>query len=370
MNNIILQSISIPRPLQFVPSAEQAIYIEGSYDVEMNAYIQENYDYIRQEFHQNRIDFCYLPLKAKNCSASLLHHHNPNTPLDKRVECAFTTEEFVDILFNDKPPVALKPSIIIYQKYLSTPHEAQFLMAEFQKDAPQPPVPQRSWWKKMLDIDKHTNGHQQSIYHYMSYLLANGAKDSYEDFDKTLYMLVNWYDDAYWASMKKHGELLAEIDLKIHQLQEQGIDSLILKKILCQMVDENRPLSRLVITSDLRIILPDYHNMEIRMEPINKAIFLLFLRHEEGIRIKDLIDHRSELESFYTRLSRDDREKRRQTLDSILDPTNNSIHEKISRVRQAFIAKFEEDLAQNYFIRGQRSEAKRIAIDRNMVTWE
>ena len=53
-----------------------------------------------------------------------------------------------------------------------------------------------------------------------------------------------------------------------------------------------------------------------------------------------------------------------------MDPTNNSIHEKLSRIRQAFIARFEEDLAENYFIIGARGEAKRIKLPREMVTWE
>lgn len=370
MNNITLHSIIIPRPIPFLPSCEQAIYIEGSYDEEMNAYIQKNYDDIRKVFRRNRIDFIYLPLRAKNCSTELLHYHKPHIAIDKKVECAFTTEEFVNQLFNGKPSVIMKPALIIYQKYLSTSQEAYFLMVEFPKREIHTPVNQRSWWKKILGSGKWTNKSWQDDYDNISYLLSKGANDSGENYDATHYMLVNWYDDAYWAYMKEHGEMLAEIDLRIHQLQEQGVDSLILKKILCNMVDENRPLSRIVITSDLRIILPDYHDMEVRMEPINKALFLLFLKHEEGIRIKDLTDYRSELESFYTRLSHDDRAKRRQTLDSILDPTNNSIHEKISRVRQAFIAKFDEDLAQNYFIKGQRSEAKRIDIDRKMVTWE
>lgn len=42
-------------------------------------------------------------------------------------------------------------------------------------------------------------------------------------------------------------------------------------------------LSKLVVTKDLRIFLPDYENMEITMEPLVKAVFLLFLKRPEGI---------------------------------------------------------------------------------------
>ncbi|MCQ2233864.1 MAG: hypothetical protein MJZ24_03865 [Paludibacteraceae bacterium] len=68
-------------------------------------------------------------------------------------------------------------------------------------------------------------------------------------------------------------------------------------------------------------------------------------------------------------MSHDDRVKRKESLDKLLDPTNNSVNEKISRIRQAFIAKFEEDLASNYFVTGERGEAKRITLNRDLVSW-
>lgn len=42
-----------------------------------------------------------------------------------------------------------------------------------------------------------------------------------------------------------------------------------------------------------RILLPDYGDREIKMTPLAKAVYLLFLRHPMGIKFKCLPDHRN-----------------------------------------------------------------------------
>ena len=46
-------------------------------------------------------------------------------------------------------------------------------------------------------------------------------------------------------------------------------------------------LSRLTITKDFTIILSDY-NKEVKMEPLIKSVYLLYLNHPEGIAFKAL----------------------------------------------------------------------------------
>ena len=58
----------------------------------------------------------------------------------------------------------------------------------------------------------------------------------------------------------------------------------------------------MVITKDYKIILPHYNNMEIKMEPLAKAVYLLFLNHPKGILFKNLPDYRKELTKIYAKL--------------------------------------------------------------------
>ena len=138
-----------------------------------------------------------------------------------------------------------------------------------------------------------------------------------------------------------------------------------------ELFTEKPKLSRLVITKDMRIMLPDYNNMEIKMEPINKALFLLFLRHPEGIVFKHLPNYRKELANIYQKikpLGLNDRAL--QSIEDVTNPTLNSINEKCARIRGSFVSQFDDSLARHYYIYGMRGEPKKIDLPRNLVIWE
>ena len=162
-------------------------------------------------------------------------------------------------------------------------------------------------------------------------------------------------------------ELLDEIRERVKKLEQRGIS----RKILMELFTEKPKLSRLVITKDMRIMLPDYNNMEIKMEPINKAVFLLFLRHPEGIVFKHLPNYRKELANIYQKikpLGLNDRAL--QSIEDVTNPTLNSINEKCARIRGSFVSQFDDSMARHYYIYGTRGEPKKIDLPRNLVIWE
>lgn len=161
--------------------------------------------------------------------------------------------------------------------------------------------------------------------------------------------------------------LIDEIRGRVEALEQRGLSRNLLMKLLV----DKRELSRLVVTTDLRVILTDYGNMEIKMEPINKAVFLLFLRHPEGIVFKYLPDYRNELAEIYQKikpLGLNDRVLK--SIEDVTNPCLNSINEKCARIRGAFVAQFDDSLAHYYYINGNRGEAKKIALPRDLVSWE
>ena len=162
-------------------------------------------------------------------------------------------------------------------------------------------------------------------------------------------------------------DLMEEVRERIAKLRQRGIAEYLLE----QLIHPDNRLSRLVVTKDYRILLPDYNGMEIKMEPLVKAVYLLFLKHPEGIMFKQLPDYRNELTYIYDRLRPAGMTDR--TLQSIEDVTNpllNSINEKCARIRAAFVGQFDEYMAKSYYVNGQRGDAKKIALPRNMVIWE
>lgn len=129
-------------------------------------------------------------------------------------------------------------------------------------------------------------------------------------------------------------------------------------------------LSRLTITKDYSIMLSDY-NQEVKLEPIVKAVYLLFLNHPEGIAFKCLPDYRKELADLYQKIKPyglTDRAIR--SIEDVTNPLLNSINEKCSRIRAAFLPLVDASLLDQYIIIGKSGEEKKIALPRDLVVWE
>lgn len=106
------------------------------------------------------------------------------------------------------------------------------------------------------------------------------------------------------------------------------------------------------------------------MEPINKAVYLLFLKHPEGIIFKYLPDYRKELADIYQKIKPLGlNERALQSIEDVTNPCLNSINEKCARIKGAFISKFSDNLAKHYYISGWRGEAKKIDLPRDLVEW-
>ena len=162
-------------------------------------------------------------------------------------------------------------------------------------------------------------------------------------------------------------DLMDEVRERIVKLRQRGIAEYLLE----QLIHPDNRLSRMVITKDWRIVLPDYNDMEIKMEPLVKAVYLLFLRHPEGIVFKHLPDYRQELTKIYSKLRPLGlSDKAIQSIEDVTNPLLNSVNEKCARIRGAFVGQFDNYMAKSYYVDGLRGEAKKISLPRNLVVWE
>lgn len=129
-------------------------------------------------------------------------------------------------------------------------------------------------------------------------------------------------------------------------------------------------LSRLTITREYTIMLSDY-NKEVKLEPIVKAVYLLFLNHPEGIAFKCLPDYRKELADIYQKIKPLGLTERAiRSIEDVTNPLLNSINEKCSRIRAIFQAEVDASLLDQYIITGKSGEAKKISLSRDFVVWE
>ena len=162
--------------------------------------------------------------------------------------------------------------------------------------------------------------------------------------------------DEMTEQQMTHDEMALEVRRLAEQLIAADRKDLLLRAIGVPLLEELRieaargKLSRLVITSDYRFILADYQQ-EVELQPVHKAVYLLFLAHPEGIEFKRLGDYRKELTDYYMQTAKMmDKEKIIEGVDHLVNPLDNAINEKCSRIKKTFLEMMDEYRASYYII--------------------
>ena len=183
-------------------------------------------------------------------------------------------------------------------------------------------------------------------------------------------------------------EIAEEIQSRVNALQNMGRNDLLLQAISIPVLEELRiqaarsTLSPLKITSDYRFILTN-HNTEIELSPVHKAVYLLFLNHPEGIEFKRLTDYKKELLYLYKETTNiSDLSKIEESVEHLINPFDNAINEKCSRIKKAFSDIMDEYSATYYIISGHvkrhvegsskiwYERLKVITLPRELVIWQ
>lgn len=160
--------------------------------------------------------------------------------------------------------------------------------------------------------------------------------------------------------------LLKEVKDRVQQLKDYGMSE---SEILSHLHGD-QSLIPLIISKSYRIFLGD-ERREVQLEPLVKSLYLLFLHHPEGIIFKDLPDYRQELAEIYNKVrpwGLTDRALR--SIEDVTNPMLNSINEKCAKIKKVFVAMLDGSIADQYYIKGTRGEAKKIALPRDLVVWE
>ena len=120
-----------------------------------------------------------------------------------------------------------------------------------------------------------------------------------------------------------------------------------------------------------RIFLKDLGDLEMQLNPKEKTIYLFFLKHPEGVRIVDLIDHKTEISHFYETFTNSyDTSQIEQAINLLLDPTEGNINQVFSRIRAKFKSAVGTRLSNLYTIEGNPGEPFKINLNRELVSIE
>lgn len=394
--------------LPFEPQRDQIIFVENSYNEDVNQFILDNYERICTYCSDKGYKFCYLPkLTAKALDAEVLFYNVPYAKLQKAKE-TFTSAYLLRFMANPKNKELIPPSLLYYKSWSKASSEEVIFNGMSVTDQEEFPTLEEIFFMRLDEIfDSFTISgdvmfslgpdKDEPKIRFQKVPKEEGKEEQErkeknrikETFGRMREMISDDNDDGISEAREDDGEyrgysasyeidvddrfdeisrqIADEVKEKVELLKCRGIDML----TLIQYIKDQEPLSQLRITKDFRIFVPDYGNKEIEMTPLPKAIFFLYLRHPEGIAYKYLPDYVDELMELYILLKPNtDRVKMRESIEDVTNPLSNSINEKCARIREAFITKFDEHLAKNYYITGKRGFAKKITLPRKLVVWE
>ena len=250
--------------IPFVPEDNEIFYIENNYDEEANLFIKENIDLIREVLAIKGLTFVYLPSisVSKEMAEAMVAYYSANPLIN-----SINNEDFKHGLRND-----------FLLDYMVYPQNRSKITHGF------------CWYNTSTSLFKFKK--MWYVFDYISFDGAEARQHPREVLEEMLPELGTrkiWRkgphsegaiesdglaDDNFDEETKK---ILSEIQEKLNSVRLKGIS----EAIIAQYVKPCPKLSRITISNDFTITLNDYNNTEIIMEPVVKAVFILFLRHEE-----------------------------------------------------------------------------------------
>lgn len=128
-------------------------------------------------------------------------------------------------------------------------------------------------------------------------------------------------------------------------------------------------LSRMEIRNHSKtIFLTDLGDLQINLNPKERALYLLYLNHPEGIQRSYLVDFKAELRSYYAQISSQaTNELIDDAINRLVDVTDNNMNEVMARIRSKFKKAVGEDQAKDYTITYTPEGTHKILLNRELV---
>lgn len=347
----------------FKKDEKQLIYSEGKLYPKINESICRNYKYIKDLFHSRGFDFCYIPILSNELrNINIANYYAPFIGKVER-ERAIGNDLILNAMTNAKDKGCIPPSLLFYNAKTRTKQiEAKDQYSGCALDI------------SFLSNDIDNASFDELLYKSFNSCISEISRyiecKSFKPFKVCCSKILGILDDELYDADERFDDesrqLIQEIQERVDLLHQKGINDTILDNIF----HNAGKLSRLVITKNYKIELPDY-SMTIELSPLPLSVYILFLRHHEGIVFKELPDYREELSGIYQKLRGGKlSDKEHRSIINVTDPLNNSINEKCFRIREAFVSKFDERLAHRYYISGSKGKPKRITLPIDLIYWE
>ena len=384
LNNIIVEHLDLQTNIGFggkfdVPY-NYVIYFEKEQNVELSLYIRSNYEMLKTKFASTELNFIYFPFVIGSRTnieevidyyfPQLNYYQIPNLAskdYSERIikQATIRAAEGIDEVLNKEnfiPSKIESDELLNLLDYKGTINSG-LLFFKFGKGA--------------IGIsDFFYSNSSQNFELFFDEAIEYINSEQWVDFALGNNMIANFlpFSEKIEQLDEDAKEVVKDLENRLSELKDNGQLLFllpVLKDLLnkqSQKIDFNS-ISKMEIDYRHKIQLL-YFKKEVELSHLTKAIYFLFLKHPEGINLKELGLYKKELLTIYTAISNQlDYDKMAKSVDDVMNLETKAIYTHLSRIKSAFYKIMDGSFAKYYIVSDSGEEVRKVLFDTFSITW-
>lgn len=383
-SNLIIEELPLKNNINldnnFNIPENYVIYFEKEHNKELNLFIRNNYETIKTKFSALGLNFIYPPfIKVSRIQVEeILSYYTPQFNYYQIPTLA--KDSFGQKLLDNALQNAFKDFDTIFNNNITETFKvnSEELLNLFEYDC---------HIKSGLFFFKFNSG----IIGVSDYFYSN-SDNNYELFfeEAIQYLSRNeWEDYALGDAMigsflptvdyseqlnEEAKEIVQDLENKLKELKDSG-QLLFLIPVLKDLLNKQshtidfNSISKMEIDYQNKIQLP-YFKKEVELSHLTKSIYFLFLKHPEGINLKELGNYKKELLTIYNSVSNQlDYDKMAKSIDDVINLETKAIYTHLSRIKSAFYKIMDASFAKYYIVSGSGVEDRKVLFETKDIIW-
>lgn len=383
-SNLIIEELPLKNNINlgnnFNIPENYVIYFEKEHNKELNLFIRNNYEAIKTKFSALGLNFIYPPfIKVSKIQVEeILSYYTPQFNYYQIPTLA--KDSFGQKLLDNALQNAFKDFDTIFNNNITETFKvnSEELLNLFEYNC---------HIKSGLFFFKFNSG----IIGVSDYFYSN-SDNNYELFfeEAIQYLSRNeWEDYALGDAMigsflptvdyseqldEEAKEIVQDLEIKLKELKESG-QLLFLIPVLKDLLNKQshtidfNSISKMEIDYQNKIQLP-YFKKEVELSHLTKSIYFLFLKHPEGINLKELGNYKKELLTIYNSVSNQlDYDKMAKSIDDVINLETKAIYTHLSRIKSAFYKIMDASFAKYYIVSGSGVEDRKVLFETKDIIW-
>lgn len=360
---------------KFSMPSDYIVYFEKKENIALNTYIRNNYEELKNKFSKLDFNLLFAPLLT-----------NTINDIDKVVEYFLPQLTYYEIHKKVKSDYAMLMFVEGLNKGIddfgAVFPEEEFIPSSYNYSDILKLIGYKGNFNSGFTLFNNVIGVSDAFYEKNS---KGDFSSFFKEFEDYLAEISNEEGDLMIANAPPVVDLTEKLDEeavqivndlkeKLATLTDSG-QLLFIVPILKDLLDKQtekidfKSISKIKIDKQNKILLP-YFKKEVELSHLTKSVYFLFLKHPEGINLKELENFKKELLTIYISVSNQlDHDKMIKSVEDVVNLETKAIYTHLSRIKSAFYKIMDASHANHYIISGNGEENRKVLFNTNGIDW-